>query len=101
MIDMGQAADMMSPLEKLADNATRGGKDTAGPSNQGEEIVKDFDLELIDNCSYMQTFKIYQSTTFEEIKIAACEFWGFQDFSEMWILTDEYFNNLSTYKDTV
>ena len=53
MIDMGQAADMMSPLEKLADNATRGGKDTAGSSNQGEEIVKDFDLELIDNCSYM------------------------------------------------
>ena len=59
MIDMGQAADMMSPLDKIADNGNRGGKDTAGSSNQGEEIVKDFDLELIDNCSYMQTFKIY------------------------------------------
>lgn len=98
---------MMSPLEKLAEPAgvsgamDQMGKTKGGATAQADDIMKDFDLELIDNCSYMQTFKIYQSTTFDEIKMAACEFWGFQNFSEMWILTDEYFNNLSTYKDSV
>lgn len=49
----------------------------------------------------MATFKVYQNTTFDEIKNAACEFWGFEKYQDLWILTDEYFNNLSTYKDTV
>ena len=70
----------------------------AGPD---QAILDDIDFDLIDKCSYVATFKVYQNTTFDEIKNAACEFWGFEKRSDMWILTDEYFNNLSTYKDTV
>ena len=40
-------------------------------------------------------------TTFDEIKIGACKYWGFESFSEQFVLTDEYFNILSTYRDTV
>jgi hypothetical protein len=61
MIDQGQASDMMSPLEKLAEPAgVPGAMDQmAKTKGESDDIMKDFDLELIDNCSYMQTFKIY------------------------------------------
>ena len=36
---------------------------------------------------------------FAEIKKAACEFWG--KIEQKFILTDEYFNNLVSYNDTV
>ena len=66
-----------------------------------QELANNFDFEEADKCSYMVTFKVYQRTNFDEIKLAACRFWGFESFSEQWTVTDEYFNNLSTYKDTV
>lgn len=36
---------------------------------------------------------------FAEIKKASCEFWNKID--QKYILTDEYYNNLSSYNDTV
>jgi hypothetical protein len=36
---------------------------------------------------------------FSEIKKAACEFWTKID--QKYILTDEYFNNMSSHNDTV
>lgn len=66
-----------------------------------DELMDAFDFELADDCSYIVTFKVFQKTSFDEIKMAACKFWGFENFPEQWIVTDEYFNNLSTYKDTV
>ena len=66
-----------------------------------EQLMNAFDFEQADTCSYMVTFKVYQRTNFDEIKLAACRFWGFENFAEQWVITDEYFNNLSTYKDTV
>jgi len=65
-----------------------------------DEIMKDFDFETVDNCCFISTFKIYQQTGFDELKIAACEFWGVKHYDEM-VLTDEWFNVVSTYKDTV
>lgn len=65
-----------------------------------KDLLRDFDFDFIDNCCYLATFKIYQQTMFDELKLAACEFWGFGDPDEF-ILTDEYFNNLLTFKDTV
>jgi len=55
---------------------------------------------MIDTCSFVATFKIYQDTTFDDIKQAACEYWSCKNQEKM-ILTDEYFNNLAVYKDTV
>jgi len=46
------------------------------------------------------TFRIYPQTRFGEIKKAACEFWN-NKIEQGYILTDEYFNNLSSYTDTV
>ena len=67
------------------------------------------DFDYIDQCSYCQTFKVYSDTTFDGIKQAAILYWGGlqqsadeQDqFDRNFVLTDEYFNNLATYKDTV
>ena len=50
---------MMSPLEKLAEPAGVTGamdqmaKQKGGTTAQSDDMMKDFDLELIDNCSYM------------------------------------------------
>ena len=52
----------------------------------------------LDNC-YVCTFRIYPSTQFSEIKKAACEFWG--KIEQKYVLTDEYFNNLVSYNDSV
>ena len=52
----------------------------------------------IENC-YICTFRIYPSTFFSEIKRAACEFWG--KIEQKYVLTDEYFNNLVSYNDTI
>lgn len=49
----------------------------------------------------MQTFKLYSNTTFDDIKLAACLFWGKEKEADEYVLTDEYLNILSTYKDTV
>jgi len=38
---------------------------------------------------------------FDEVKLSACEFWDLSHKSEEFILTDEYFNNLASYKDTI
>ncbi|CDW75034.1 UNKNOWN [Stylonychia lemnae] len=51
-----------------------------------------------DNC-YVCTFRIYPSTMFSEIKKAACEFWN--KIEQKYSLTDEYYNNLVTYNDSV
>eukprot|EP00347_Sterkiella_histriomuscorum_P017713 403348280 len=51
-----------------------------------------------ENC-YVCTFRIYPSTMFNEIKKAACEFWN--KIEQKYNLTDEYFNNLVSYNDTV
>lgn len=44
--------------------------------------MNEFDFELSDDCSYMASFKVYQMTTFDEIKLGACKYWGFEHFSE-------------------
>ena len=70
------------------------------------------DFENIDNICYFMTFKIYYNTTFDDLKNAACQFWSErnqktsdqEDFTlqpEEFILSDEYFNNLATFKDTI
>ena len=53
----------------------------------------------ITQTSYLCTFRIYPTTIFSEIKRAACEFWSKID--QQFILTDKYYNNLSSYTDTV
>mmetsp|Transcript_5847 Transcript_5847/g.9391 ORF Transcript_5847/g.9391 Transcript_5847/m.9391 type:complete len:134 (-) Transcript_5847:2079-2480(-) len=65
------------------------------------DVLQDIDFEIIDNCSYVATFKIYQQTMFDEVKLSACEFWDLSHANEDFILTDEYFNNLASYKDTI
>lgn len=42
---------------------------------------------------------MYASTTFDEVKDAACMFWGRVPATHE--ITDEYFNNLLTFKGTV
>ena len=61
-----------------------------------------WNYDLIDQSCFIQTFKIYSNTTFDDIKIAACNFWDFvEGENDKFVLTDEYFNNLSTYKDSI
>ena len=62
--------------------------------------MQEFDFDLVDSCCFLSTFKIYQKTTFDDLKAAACDFWDIKHHDEM-ILTDEWFNILSTYKDTI
>ena len=92
--DLGDAIAKMQSNEP-ADPAAIA-DDAKGP----EQILKEFDLDMIDTCSFVATFKIYQNTTFDDIKLAACEYWRCKNQEKM-ILTDEYFNNLAVYKDTV
>ena len=63
--------------------------------------LKELNFEDIDKSSYVSTFKIYRDTTFDDIKKGACEFWQMGANQQDWVLTDEYYNNLSTFKDTV
>jgi hypothetical protein len=67
---------------------------------QREDLLKDFDFDYIDNCSYIQTFKVFSNTKFVDLKMAACNFWQFMS-HEKFILTDEYFNNLAAYDQSV
>ena len=96
---------MLDETELLKNEGTEEDKNKVG-----FDPLKEVDFEHIDNCSYIQTFKVYSNTTFEDIKQAACQFWGgdstndntkFDMFEQNFVLTDEYFNNLATYKDTV
>lgn len=48
----------------------------------------------------MTSFKLYNDTTFDTLKIAACKYWEISS-PDDYVITDEYFNVLSTYKDTV
>jgi hypothetical protein len=58
--------------------------------------------EYIDEGCYFGTFKIYQGTNFEELKTAACTYWGIAEkHHDEWVLVDEYFNILAGYKDTI
>ena len=61
----------------------------------------EWNYELIDQSCFIQTFKIYSNTHFDDIKRAACKFWELKEKVDDYVLTDEYFNNLSTYKDTI
>lgn len=65
------------------------------------ERLARLEFEDIDQYTVNQTFKLYQDTTFDDIKLAACTYWGYQKQADDYVLTDEYFNVLSTYKDTV
>lgn len=47
----------------------------------------------------MCTFRIYPKTLFQEVKLAACEFW--KKLEQKYILTDEYFNNLSSFDESI
>lgn len=58
------------------------------------------EYEQIDQCCFVQTFKIYSDTTFDNIKSAAQKFWSLRG-NEKYVLTDEYFNNLASYRDTI
>ena len=49
--------------------------------------------------TFFNTFRVYNRTKFSELKKAACLFWGLKD--QAYILTDEYFNNLSPIHDTI
>ena len=48
----------------------------------------------------MGTFKIYSDTNFDDLKHAAVKYWKKSDASQ-WIITDEFFNNLTSFKDTI
>ena len=65
-----------------------------------DEQMHEWNYDLIDKSCYIQTFKIYSKTMFDDIKKAACTFWDIKPFDD-YILTDEYFNSLSTYKDPI
>lgn len=75
----------------------------------GQLEIKEFDVQLVDDCSFFITFKVYGSdpvngkkpTTFNDIRQAAIEYWGLNQFQKYFIITDEYLNNLSVYKDSV
>ena len=86
----------------------------SNPDYQGDsdhrDNLKELNFEKIDQQSYVSTFKIYPNTTFDDIKKSACKFWrkrfekfddGDDDDADGLIITDEYFNNLSTFKDTI
>ena len=62
--------------------------------------IMDLNYEYIDYGCYFASFKVYRNTTFEDLKLACCDYWGLVHTPE-WILTDEYFNVLTAYKDTV
>ena len=59
------------------------------------------DYDEIDSYCYIATFKIYSDTNFDALKVAACKYWRIDRNVEHFILTDEYFNNLSTFKDSI
>lgn len=65
------------------------------------ERLPKIDYDEIDSFCYVASFKIYSDTTFDSLKTAACKYWGIDKTIEYFILTDEYFNNLSTFKDTI
>jgi hypothetical protein len=44
---------------------------------------------------YVFTLRIFPDTSFQEVKSAACRFWGKSE--QLYILTDSHFTNLSTY----
>ena len=48
-------------------------------NEENRDLLKDFDFDFIDNCCYISTFKVYIETIFDELKLAACEYWGFKD----------------------
>ena len=48
---------------------------------------------------FVTTFRIKKSTTFKEIYNVACKFWELNE--QKYILTDEYFNNLELYGDSI
>ena len=62
--------------------------------------IMDLNYEYIDFGCYFASFKIYQETTWEDLKIAVCDYFGLKYTTE-WVITDEYFNVLTAYKDTV
>ena len=70
-------------------------------NNENDHPHQFVDIHEIDKTSYVQTFKIYKDTKFDNLKRAACAFWGVEDFLDSYMLTDEYFNNLSTFTETV
>ena len=93
-------------LADLANEGHADGSDLAklhtAEMDAAKEIYDvDIDYDQIDNCCFLQTFKIYSNTTFEDVKMAACKFWRLKDQESKYILTDERFNNLATYRDTV
>ena len=69
--------------------------------------INEFDVEFVDQCSYFITLKLFGHTgksvptNFAEIKRAAVDYWGFHECENYFVLTDEYFNNLCAYRDTV
>ena len=69
--------------------------------------ISEFDVEYVDSCSFFITVKLYGPadksipTNFAEIKRAAIDYWGLKESEKYFILTDEYFNNLCVYRDTV
>ena len=62
--------------------------------------LSELEFNDIKNFTYTCSFKIYQETTFDNIKSAACNFWQISN-PDDYVITDEYFNVMSTYKDTV
>jgi len=68
-----------------------------------DEILAEIDFDTIDTKDsfvYVSTFKVYQNTTFDDLKTAACDFWEILHPDKM-VLTDEWFNVLTTYRDTI
>ena len=69
--------------------------------------INEFDVEYVDQCSYFLTLKLFGHsgksipTNFAEIKRAAIDYWDLRECENNFIVTDEYFNNLCAYKDTV
>jgi len=50
-----------------------------GKDEKVRDHLKELNFDDIDKSSYVSTFKIYQDTTFDDIKKGACEYWEMGD----------------------
>ena len=85
-------------VSEFKDDDEDDGKGAAADVEQYGEKLSKLAFEDIDNYCKLQSFKLYNNTSFEEIRASACKFWNLDE--QQMCLTDEYFNVLSTYKDT-
>ena len=62
--------------DKNQDNG--GNVDEKDNEKKGNTMLSELEFEDIDKCAYLATFKVYQNTTFDHIKTAACKYWNLE-----------------------